>query len=337
MKSSKLRDSTWIEGINSLRFVLALIVLLSHFENPVVKDLKSANHILYNLSASVIEILFNGVAAVITFFIISGYVIHQSSKTRDISWKNFLVSRYLRILLPLIFIYFLGYKYNHPEKGILWSLICELVYYTLYPFFRKYKLNWRKLFTISFIISIVVIVIFGYHDILAFYKQTSLNYQGHYWQFGIFVTWILGLPCWILGVLISEKGDIIMSVSKTKIIIYRLIIFTISIVLNYLTFHAHLSYLLYMNFFAFFLYKWIQNEIAYFRDHKPILLLEKLGYTSYSMYILHPLCYTFLFQMLSLTFLNYLFAIFVCILLSILFYKLIERPSHILSKNFKYF
>jgi len=337
MTKSKLKDSTWIEGINSIRFILALIVLLSHFENPLVNELKSSEHLFLNLTASVMGILFNGVAAVIAFFIISGYVIHQSSKDKEIFWKNFLFRRYLRILLPLIVIYFLGSKYNHPEKSILWSLICELVYYTLYPIFRKFNVDWKRLFTLSFILSIILIIIFGYHDIVALFKQTNQNYHGHYWQFGIFATWIIGLPCWILGVLISEKENIIITVSKRKIITHRIIIFTISIVLNFLTFHAHLSYLLSMNLFAFFLYKWIQNEIAYYKDQKPITLLEKLGDASYSMYILHPICYAFLLQVLSLTFVNYLFGIFICILLSYVFYILIERPAHILSRNFKYF
>ncbi|RYE14677.1 MAG: hypothetical protein EOP45_19335 [Sphingobacteriaceae bacterium] len=112
------RSHLTVEGINSIRFILALIVLLSHFENPLVNELKSSEHLFLNLTASVMGILFNGVAAVIAFFIISGYVIHQSSKDKEIFWKNFLFRRYLRILLPLIVIYFLGSKYNHPEKSI---------------------------------------------------------------------------------------------------------------------------------------------------------------------------------------------------------------------------
>ena len=333
MITSNLKDSTWVKGVNSLRFILALIVLLSHFENPLINEFKGSPFLFIKIVGSIIGILFNGVAAVIAFFIISGFVIHQSSKKKDIEWKSFMAKRYLRILLPLAVVCLLGNNFNHPEKDILWSLICELIYYTLYPIFRKMDLSWKRLFSLSFALSGIIIITFGYHDLLAFFRQSNIDYHGHYWQFGISTTWIIGLPCWLLGVLISEKENFQVYISTKKIVTYRIVVFAISVVLNYLNFHGHLSYLISMNFFAIILYYWIQNEIAYYKTHKPVSILEKLGKFSYSIYILHPVCYAFIAQKLNLSFVNYLITISITILFCYIFYLIIERPAHLLSKK----
>ena len=330
---SQTTNRNWVKGINSLRFILALIVLLSHFENPLVIEFKSSSAFFVKSIGSIIGVFFNGVAAVIAFFIISGFVIHQSSKDLKLTWRTFILKRYLRILLPLLVIILLGYKFNHPEKDILWSLICELIYYTVYPVLRKLNTNWATLSKFSFALSILIITIFAWHDVLAIITQESLNFQGHYWQIGVSLTWVIGLPCWILGILISENFKSLMFMSTKKIMTYRLLVFVISVVLNFMHFHLHLGYIVSMNFFALILYKWIQAEISYFKTHPPSHILENLGNFSYSIYIIHPLCYAVLMQKLSMSFFNYLIVISITLLLSYIFYLTIERPSHLIARK----
>ncbi|RNL51135.1 acyltransferase family protein [Pedobacter jejuensis] len=333
MEYSKHLHYKWVSGINSIRFILALIVVLSHFENPIAIYFKSSETPIINLTGSFIGILFNGVAAVIAFFIISGFVIHQSSKDSSIKWQSFIIKRYVRILIPLLFVFVLGYRLNHPEKHVVWSLICELVYYTLYPILKQLEVNWKKLLIYSFIVSYVLIALIAWNDVLAFVHQNDYKYHGNYWQGGIFLTWIIGLPCWLLGVLIAENLNTLKNVSTSKIISYRLFVFFLSVVINFLRFHNHLSYILIMNLFALILYKWIKSEIAYYQNHKPFVILEKAGEFSYSLYLFHPVFYVFLSSLIQKNIANYFISLLLTMLGSYIFYLLVEKPSHYFARR----
>src|ERR1700722_18290217 len=60
--------------ISSIRFVLAMWVVLSHFGIPVLREHRSLDF-LWILRA-IVNTAFNGPAAVIVFFVISGFCIH---------------------------------------------------------------------------------------------------------------------------------------------------------------------------------------------------------------------------------------------------------------------
>jgi peptidoglycan/LPS O-acetylase OafA/YrhL len=236
-------------------------------------------------------------------------------------------------LVPLAIIVTVGIAFGHPEKAVTWSLYCELVYYAIYPLLLKINLSWKTKFIISWVIAASIISIASYHDVFAFVKQTNNNYQGYYWQFGNYVTWIIGLPCWLLGVLIAENIDQLKTATFSKVVVYRLAVFAISCFCCFGKFHLHISYLITMNVFALVLYKWLQTEIVYFKNKQPNLMLEKMGKFSYSIYLCHPIALVLLKHYIELNNYTYLLFVALTVLLGYVFYLLIERPSHQLARH----
>jgi peptidoglycan/LPS O-acetylase OafA/YrhL len=327
------QSKNWYYGIDSIRFVLACMVLLSHFDNVYANILKHSLLLPLKTMGVFLANAFDGTAAVIVFFIISGFVIHYPNKNGINSVSQFWVRRFLRILIPLAVIVVIGIAFDHPEKSVIWSLFCELIYYALYPLLLKINLSWKTKFIISWGMAAVVIGIGAYHDVLAFFKQTNIEYHGYYWQLGDYITWIIGMPCWLLGVLIAENIDQPKTVSFSKLIKYRLIVYIISCCCCFAKFHLHLSYILTMNIFALLAYKWIESEIIYYKTHLPNFVLEKFGKSSYSLYLCHPVIFILLKKFILLNAFTYPLFILLTVLLAYLFYWCIERPSHQLAKN----
>jgi peptidoglycan/LPS O-acetylase OafA/YrhL len=323
----------WFYGVDSIRFILALIVMLSHFDNKYADSLKVSSHLYLKMFGGFLANGFDGTSAVIAFFIISGFIIHYSSKNGINNVLQFWLRRFLRILIPFAIITIAGSFFDHPEKTVTWSLFCELIYYALYPLLLKINISWKTKFIISWLIAAVIIGIGSSHDILALIKQSNSSYHGYYWQLGNYVTWIIGLPCWLLGVLIAENIDQLKTLTLTKVIMYRLLIFFISCFCCIAKFHLHFSYILSMNLFALLLYKWIETEIIYYKNNPPNFTLEKLGKFSYSLYLCHPLTLVLLKRVMILNSLTYPVFILLTVLTAYIFYLLIERPSHQLSRN----
>ncbi len=284
----------WFYGIDSIRFILAVIVMLRHFDNPYATILKHSSHAIFQYAGYLLANAFDGSSAVIAFFIISGFVIHYPNKNGIPNLTEFWIRRFLRIIIPLSVILIVGAWFNHPEKTVVWSLYCELIYYGLYPFLSMIHLSWKSKFLIAYAIAALLICTLSYHDIIALFKQTNTNYQGYYWQLNWYLTWLIGLPCWLLGVLIAETIDYLNQATFKSVIIYRLLVYMISCFCCIGKFHLHLSYILSLNIFALLLYKWIQTEIVYYKTHPASPVLEKMGKFSYSLYLCHPLLYVIL-------------------------------------------
>jgi len=331
MKSNP--KNKWFYGVDSIRFILAFIVMLSHFNNVYAVALKRSPHLLLKYTGFFLANAFDGMAAVIAFFIISGFVIHYPNKNGIPDLKEFWIRRFLRILIPLSVILIIGSKFNHPEKTVVWSLFCELIYYALYPFLSMIRLSWKTKFFISYAIAVLVICVLGYNDIISFFKQTNSNYDGGYRPAEGYFTWIIGLPCWLLGVLIAEKIDYLKQATFKSVMIYRLLVFAVSWFCIVGEFHLHLSYILSMNVFALLLYKWIQTEIVYFKIQRPNVILEKMGKFSYSLYLCHPLLYVITGLFINLNLVTYPLFILLTIAFSYGFYLVIEKPSHIIARK----
>lgn len=329
----------WFYGVDSIRFVLALLVMLSHFDNVYADSLKHSAYLPVKLFGIFLANAFDGTSAVIAFFIISGFVIHYPCKEGIDNLLRFWIRRFLRILIPLAVVISVGTAFNHPEKTVTWSLFCEMIYYALYPLLFKINLSWKTKLIITWLIALLVIVIGSYHDIVSLFKQTNDNYHGYYWQFGNYITWIIGLPCWLLGVLIAENIDHLKNISFSKVFMYRLLVYGISCFCCFGKFHLYMSYLLSMSIFALLLYKWIQAEIVYYKNRRPNLVLEKMGKFSYSLYLSHPLAFLLLNRFITLNNFTYLLFVILTIIAAYIFYLLVERPSHTLARriNKKYF
>lgn len=324
-------NKKWFDGLDSLRFILAVIVMLSHFDNPVTAYLKSSPHLGIRLFSYFLANAFDGTAAVIAFFIISGFVIHYPHRNGEFNLKKFWIRRFSRILIPLIVIYLIGIKFNHPENAVIWSLICELIYYAIYPLLIKINISWRQKFIFCYLLAAAFILIIGWNDILSLIHQKDIGYNGYYWQPGFLLTWIIGLPIWLLGVIMAEHIDTLKKGSLSRVIAYRIIVYGLSVLLCIGKFHLHLSYLLTMNIFALPLYKWLQAEIVYFKTKQPIKALEAAGKFSYSLYLCHPLVYVILQIWISTSIATYPIFIILTISISYLFYLAVEKPAHMLA------
>ncbi len=333
------QQAKWFYGVDSIRFILAFVVMLSHFDNVYALSLKTSALLPVKVFAAFLANAFDGTSAVIAFFIISGFVIHYPSKNGIGNVWQFWMRRFLRILVPLVIIIAAGSFFDHPEKTVTWSLYCELIYYAIYPLLLKINYSWQTKFIAAWILAAVFIGVGAYHDVYALITQDNNQYHGYYWQFGNGLTWIIGLPCWLLGVLIADKIDQQKPVTFSKVVIYRIIVFGISCFCSMAKFHLHLSYIISMNIFALLLYKWLRAEIVYYRNKRANVTLEKMGKFSYSLYLCHPLIFVLLKQWMAVDNLTYALFIVLTVTAAYLFYLVVERPAHQLARgiNRKYF
>jgi peptidoglycan/LPS O-acetylase OafA/YrhL len=191
-----------VSGLDSLRFVLAFIVLLGHGGMPHVSEsLVASSKLFYYLDILQKALQPVGVAAVMGFFIISGFVIHfPYSSGKKLNVPEFYSRRFIRIAIPGIAA-FCFYRIYGLYMGVVWSLICELVYYLLYPLILKHKAKYMKhILTGAFIASYVVTILFSVF---------SDSYNGDIHRQGFLLTWIVGLPVWLLGVVLADKYNTI--------------------------------------------------------------------------------------------------------------------------------
>jgi peptidoglycan/LPS O-acetylase OafA/YrhL len=328
----------WISGLDSLRIILAVIVLLSHldtysvlhaFDNPAIK-----------IFAAIIGNTFVGVCAVIAFFIISGIVIHfPYTGQKRLDTPSFLTKRYLRLGIPMLIVYWITKLIDMPVSYLpFWSLYCELIYYTLYPIIlyllRKDKRILATLFITTFLLSYLVVLIEGnaLNDLL----NRNKNLNAEYWQFGVLTTAIIGLPNWLLGLIVAKKLSILskpVSVSIRKMYLIRLVVLVISMACSIARYHLAVSYTLSLNIFGIIATYWIWMEINYWANHTPNKLLESLGKISYSVYICHALAVFLVANLLKASFFLICLEIIATFAFSLLFYRLIEKPSHKLAQK----
>jgi len=324
----------WFAGLNSIRFVLAFIVVLSHCENPIQAYLRDSSIKLFQYVGMFLAVSYVGVAAVIAFFVISGFVIHYPNKNgiRDI--KKFYIKRFFRVLGPLLVIMLLGTAFGNPERDVVWSLYCELIYYAIYPMLADIKLSWRSKLLISFALSAVVIIVAGRNDITSMLTQADHNYSGEFWQFGVGLTWAVGLPCWLLGVNLAERIDGLQQrVATQKLWLFRIVLFFASIVCCVLRFHNFVPYSVSMVLLAIPVAKWLEMEIVYYKTNKPVPTLENFGKFSYSLYLCHPILIAALRYVLPLNNYTYFVYLSLCIAGAYLFYLLLEKPAHMMAER----
>ena len=118
------------------------------------------------------------------------------------------------------------------NDSILWSLVAELIYYTLYPallIVRRRTLTWSPMIFGAFALGLV----------LASTNPTAGNYP----SFGNALNWILGLPCWLSGCWLADavvKNKIPESMSFRSIWIWRGLILVLAMVCSILRFHTPL-------------------------------------------------------------------------------------------------
>ena len=135
-----------IYGLDAVRFVAALWVFFSHGGVPQIEEFVDKSVPLGMVIAGVYNNLWSGPAAVIVFFVVSGFVIHYPyTDNKPINLVQFFIRRYIRICIPLLIILLivreLGLSMNLLD-AVTWSLYAELIYYSLYPLIRNFSCWW---------------------------------------------------------------------------------------------------------------------------------------------------------------------------------------------------
>ncbi|GHT55358.1 acyltransferase [Bacteroidia bacterium] len=335
-----------VTGLDSLRFVCAVIVLLSHGVVPEFSEtLIEQYRIIYYLDIVQKCLRPPGLAAVMVFFVISGFVIHYPySQGKKINVLEFYCKRVCRIGIPAIVAFCIYHFTFGLYLAVVWSLICEVIYYLLYPLILKYKnKHMRLILIIAFAMSYIVSVS---------YDIFSVGTSGAFHRYGFFLTWIVGLPVWLLGVVLADKykseiapeRDHSLTHSLTHSLIklwaWRIVTYLAASFLHRLGFFGVVSVVYTMPVFAFLVFYWVGYEIEYYKDKTENKILEYGGLMSYSLYLVHA--YTIFIvthysgmNKISNDYLLCFSAIILSLFASWIFYITIEKTSHKLARSIK--
>jgi len=323
-----------VNGLDTLRFLAACWVIMGHW-GPIPITVGYSNDSLITKYANGFYTgFFSAPAAVIVFFVISGFCIHFPYRNKFIvEYKSFLPSRYVRIIIPIAVTHFvdigLNRDINEFYRIIGWSIFAELCYYTVYPLLHKLSkiISWRKLFFISWI------------PVFYLWSKISLS-SVNYPSFNLLGNTFLGLPCWILGVMLANDFDNFKNdnINKLQIWCWRIFIVFLGGILHHLALQLIIGQPFTLNFFAIICFFWIKKEILYQKSKGKLTFLENFGKWSYSLYLLHNTI-PYILQKYSFPFFgfvsNWLIYFLVTITSSYIFYIIIEKPSHNISRKIK--
>jgi peptidoglycan/LPS O-acetylase OafA/YrhL len=330
------RSTTRVAGLDTIRFVSSFVVVLFHFGLIPPSIFGPDPHGLAVLGRGVLGSLFNGPAAVIVFFVISGFCIHYPyRRTPSVNVPAYYSRRLIRIGGPALVALWLwalvGVRVQAEDTGIFWSVVCEVEYYLLYPLLLRLRLRvgWVSLIAIAQLAAIA----------LAFSHLSDIQrVAGGYPAFGCW-NWVIGLPCWLMGCWLAEAFERFREPSSALLWLSRIGIFGTSAVLQALRFHGgsvFLSNAFTLNLFAIVACLWLGLEIAYRRRKPAPRVLEWAGKWSYSLYLMHPavpgilLMLAFLSPIYSSIAVN-LFMCFCSLVLACGFYLVVEAPFHRLA------
>jgi peptidoglycan/LPS O-acetylase OafA/YrhL len=325
MAGSHVPVRTHVTGLDSLRFISACWVMLSHF-GPLFTVTGTSS--VAAVAREGVQGAFNGAAAVMVFFVISGFCIHQPQTRRPLDTPLFLVRRYLRIGAPLLAAVGLGALLPGALStldGVLWSLYCEIVYYTLYPLLLPMarRIGWWPLLALATAASAAAIPLSGAAG------------EGFLWNAGHW-TWVVGLPAWIVGCVLAERPEG-RDPGAAAIWAVRIGLVALSMAATAMNKHGLLPGIWSLWLFGFATAGWLALEIDGFRARPPPALLERLGAMSYSLY----LCHRLILALIPSPEAPWLYACWpfvrcaAALALAYGFYLVIERPSHELVRRIR--
>ncbi|MEI5995922.1 acyltransferase [Paraburkholderia bengalensis] len=352
--------------IDAIRFLAAFWVLMYHFKPPAFKALLP--HTLAPLGSALWSgstALFAGPAAVIVFFVISGYCIHAAYH-KDVALKpvNYYASRFIRIGLPLVILLCvvqpLPMGQNYLES-VLWSLYCEMVYYALYPVLRA------RLYYVGEMIAGCAA--------MAAVMVACVRLVGHpvchgcvYETYRVPGTALLYAAGWISGCLIAETqrnaarfqirgaySPLTMAIHRAlqasthylanHLIVLRAVVVAAGVAVMILLSESSLKPAMLplvtpditLPMFQFLAVIWIATETATPTRSRAWTWLAGLGAWSYSLYLCHKTALALL-ELMAFDG-SGRFAWFVevplALAISYAFYRAIERPSHLISQRLR--
>ncbi len=323
----KIRDQR-INNIDALRFILATWVVFSHgIFPPLFHHLDRTPNTLGWWVGGLYGGIFNGAAAVICFFIISGFCIHYPYREKKLIAKPFYFSRIIRIGIPWVVASLIaelvGLKSDYMLEGVVWSLVAECTYYTLYPplYYLSKKVSWRSITYFFALISIIILFLV---------KPLEEHYILP--KMGLAVCVLFCLPFWLMGCCLAEF--------KNKFSKYQKYLWSVR-----LTTWASASLFLLIRFntpvgdpwllpiFSLIAYIWLGIEIS---NPKPLPeWMQSMGKGSYSLYLFHLIlihaCLEF-FKIKPDSWSNWILTMCFLFLGCFGIYIAIEKPSHRLAQ-----
>ena len=326
-----------LAGLDTLRLMAALWVALFHGARLPMDKLAAAGSPLDSVLIAVNNGVFNGVAGVMLFFVISGFVIHRPFLAAPrLEVAPYLARRAIRLVPPAAAVYLAcrlaGPSYADALSQVLWSLYCEMAFYLAYPLLR---LAFRRGHAVTLYLA---------SSLVAFAVLYLVGAQDYYQQLPILLLILVGAPNWILGCLLAER----MAAGPPKatgaltIWTWRLGAVGLSATLKFFVMHGsfRLGYPETHWIFAGYAYFWVAKELGYYSQRPAAAFAEAAGRASYSLYLVHmPIIAAFGFASLAPSTMSaaswcalWLAQAATIALASWLCYVAIERPSHRLAR-----
>ena len=329
MPTSTATTHHFVRGLDSFRFIAAAVVTAGHGAWVPFDRLVGEHHGVLNVFGGVWGSLPNGTLAVCIFFFISGFCIHLPNVSKKrVQIIPFLVKRGLRIGTPLVVVvaaaHAAGRQYVGALDSVLWSVYCELAYYALYPLlFGLLRENIRRAIVISIFISAGLLVSFPA-------TQRPFN-------FGL-ATFIFCAPMWLLGAQLAERyhDGSLFSWKLPSIWLLRGMLPVCAVLATLLFYYGPKLPLTWaVAAFTPIGYLWLAKELQQLTSHRTNDRLEALGKAAYSIYLVHRFPLTAFYDTygLRLPVAAYMVQALAISLCAWEFYRLVEKPSHELSKT----
>jgi peptidoglycan/LPS O-acetylase OafA/YrhL len=317
-----------LPAIDALRFVFAFWVVMHHAGPP-----PEVPHQLDLLWRS----FWLGPAAVLGFFVISGFCIHGPTVTAGrVDWRAYFVRRYVRVGVPFAAIFIPAaiahVDYDPFHGAVTWSLICELVYYTVYPGIRL------VLARVGFVSAIVVAYALGYGAV-AWWSVANANGDAY-------VTFRLvaaNLPVWLVGCWIADmhfRGSFVLPKVATWWPVLMACRFAAAAAVTgvgWLSYRNVVSAYWTMPALAALAAPWLWAEFI----HGAPRLAAWVGRWSYSLYLIHVAAITWAFWHLGFKVAPtvagfngvWLVEVGTAVVAAYGYYLIVERPAHVVARR----
>lgn len=297
----KALQQSHFPGLDGLRGISILFVVFGHFA----------------MYRGMFDYL-NGEIGVEIFFVISGFLIttlllKEKVKHGTVSFKNFYIRRFLRIV-PVSFLFlFLMIFINKPLQlgitnksfstaflylknipfrnssewftGHYWSLSIEEQFYLFFPFFIVYQTNKFIIFSVILMISLPFLNICGFHNVGVFYT----NHVIHFLTFSVIILLGKGSASILVGslysILLFKRVININKLNKSYFLSFILLVFSCYLLTRASYFYVEFVSIVFFPFiigYVIILNLQKKNFLRLFLDN-PIL--QKIGVLSYSIYI----------------------------------------------------
>jgi peptidoglycan/LPS O-acetylase OafA/YrhL len=352
--------------IDAIRFLAAFWVLLYHFHLPLFRSFLP--HKLAFIGSALTAIgtaVFAGPAAVIVFFVISGYCIHNAYH-KDVTLKpvNYYASRLVRIGLPLVIVLLVVQPFptgpNYVES-VLWSLYCEMAYYAIYPLLRpRFRYLGEMILGCTAAGALMVAIVHARGPLAC----THCVYE----IYGVPGTALLYAAGWIMGCFIAESQrnatrfesgaayspltmqmkrftDSAVALLGKRLVLLRVVVLaagalSMTLMSTSATKPAFIPLVtpdISLAAFQFLAAIWIAAETSTGSRASIWPRLAVLGAWSYSLYLCHKIALSALAvtRFDDTTRFAWFIQVALALVISYTFYRLVERPSHSLSQRLR--